>query len=209
MISNITKISVFILFFAFAGFKASAMCAQGAGKCDDNIEYDADTGKRINTGESGPAGGEVICSCSAEYGSVPEPKKDGSDHENPEGKCTDLVGPWDEEKAVGPLLDNCQDGKCMCYRTYQVRVPVWERIDVQSGSSESKSLLRKYKRVADDTCKAVSAGDSKRYENERCLYYSGYNDQPGQENVQHDFCVLVKGSGKNRFDQGGDKICFI
>ena len=152
---------------------------------------------------------------SAEYGTVPEPVKDESDSPNPESKCTDLVGQWNEEEAVGPRLD-CQDGKCMCYRTYDVRVPVFERIDVRSGSSESKSLLRKYKRVADDTCKAVSAGQSKRYKNIRCLYYSGYclyysgyNDQPGQEDVQHDSCVIEKGSGKNVFGQWGDNICYI
>ena len=214
MTSGLLKAVVFVLCFAGFGFQASAMCAKGAKDCKDTVECDADTGKCDDggVGESGgrSAGGEVICSCSAEYGTVPEPdKSEAGGGPSVDDECTELVGPWNEEEAVGPFLDNCRDGKCMCYRNYDVRVPVFERIDVRSGSSESKSLLREYVRVADDTCKAVSAGQSKRYKNIRCLYYSGYNDQPGQENVQHDSCVIKKGSGKNVFGQWGENICYI
>lgn len=211
MISSITKIFVLIFCLSVFSFQAGAMCEAGAKKCDDVIECDMVTGKCENARGAGSAHGEVICSCAAEYGYVSEPVKTGSDSDSPAGReCTDKVGKWNEEKAVGPRLDDCNNGQCMCYRVYEVRVPVWERIDVRSGSAESKAQLRKYMSEADETCQAVSTGQSKKYENVRCLYYSGYNDQPGQEDVQHDSCVIKQGSGKNIFDQfGGDNICHI
>ena len=208
------RATVLILCWMVFGFETFAACAEGADSCNDVIECDAVTGKcddgQLFAGDDAPDG-EVICSCSADYGTVAQPVKQGSDdYEDYIASCAARAGKWDQNTGSGPRLDDCKNGRCKCYRTYDVRVPAYGKIDVRSGSTHSKELLRKLVAIADETCKAVSAGQPKKYKNIRCLYYSGYHDR--RENVSHDYpaCVIRQGSGKNVFDQWGeDNICYI
>ena len=82
------------------------------------------------------------------------------------------------------------------------------KIDVKSGSDQSKNQLKSAMIEADEVCSIVSEGQPKTYSNDRCVYYSGFNDEPGQENIQHDSCVVVK-EGSTLDEKSGDDTCII
>ena len=187
------RASFLVLCFT-VGSKAFSACAAGATDCDDQLTVSLDE-----------AFGEVYCSCSANYGRVAEPVKSGSadGYDIDSSECAVRTGRWDSTTGAGPMLDDCENGQCTCYRSWTVRVPVDEPAKFLSGSANSKALLRKWVTIADETCQAVSVGQSKAYTNKDCYYYFGRPSSDGDTIVQEN-CLIRRGSGSPTQD-----ICYL
>ena len=163
------------------GFKAFSACAVGSGEeCKDQI-----------ISEISEAFGEVLCNCSADYGMVAELSKAQTDERGYFAECARLTGGhWDEATGAGPMLDNCQNGRCMCQKVYDVRVPVYKKIKI--GSSVSASHLKQLVGIAGETCDVVSVNESKTFKNTRCIYHS----LSVEGSLDSSSCIIDQGSGK-------------
>ena len=160
-----------ILSFGVFGFKAFSACAAGSGDdCPDQFIVPLDE-----------AFGEVYCNCLTNYGMITKPTK--TQAEQTRGylaECARLTGDtwndstgyFNEETGAGLSFDNCQEGLCRCLKVYQIRVPLYEKIKSVNSSSTAR-IFQKLVTIADETCQAVSAVESKKYKLAQCIYSDG------------------------------------